>query len=180
MADTGVTTILGNFFETLKVSPGTVNVNELHAMCLMPLFNDLFGGKMKDKALKDKSFWQKFMDRCFPNLRFSNDTTCANTIMYVGTVNGGFDDTIILNNSITYDISKTDKIISPRVIGTHFWIAVPSGVALSRVNNLDFTGDFIPASGFKLESKTIKNGQYNLYWLKSKIPFNSTYQIILK
>ena len=179
MADTGVNATLDNFFETLKVSPGTVNLNELHAMCLMPLFNDLLGGKMRDKALKDKSFWQKFMDRCFPNLRFTADKSCANTIMYIGTADS-FNDSIILSNSITYDISTANKIISPRVTGTYFWIALPSGFALSRVNNLDFTGDFIPASGFKMESRTIKNGQYNLYWLKSRIPFKSTYQIILK
>ncbi len=179
MADTGVNEVLGNFFEILKISPGTVNLNKLHAMCLMPLFNDLLGGKMKDMALKDKSFWQKFMDRCFPNLGFSSDSTCANTTLYVGTADV-FNDTIILNNSATYDISKSNRMISPRVTGTYFWIAVPAGFALSKANNLDFAGDCIPASGFKMEARTIRNGQYYLYWLKSRIPFKSTYQIILK
>ncbi len=181
MANTGTLDTINRYFDTLKVSPGTVNLNALHAMCLMPLLNDLFGGKMKDYAVKDKSFWLKFMEKCFPNLHFGTESSCANTVLYVGTFDTApTSSTIILSNSETYDLSNNTKIISPRVTGTYFWVAVPSGYSLSRVENLNFAGDFIPASGFTRENTTIKNGQYSLYWLKSRIPFKSTYQIILK
>lgn len=181
MVDTGTKETLDRFFAALQVSPGTTKVNALHTMCLMPLFEDLLGGKMKKFATKDKCFWQKLLDRCFPWLQFTSDTSSAmNTLLYIGTGVNLPDGDNIATESISYDISKNQNMISPRVMGNYFWIAVPSGYALSKVNNLDFSGDFIKASGFKMESKIIKNGQYNLYWLKSLIPFRSTYQIILK
>lgn len=181
MADTGTKETLDIFFNKLQVSPGTTQVNTLHAMCLMPLFEDLLGGKLKRYASKDKSFWQKLIDKCFPWLRFSCDTSSAmNTLLYIGTSINLPDGDNIATESISYDISKNQKMISPRVMGNYFWIAVPTGYALSRTNNLSFDGDFINASGFKMESKVIRNGYYNFYWLKAVIPLRSTYQIILK
>ena len=180
MADTGTKEMLDKFFSILQVSPGTTQVNTLHAMCLMPLFNDILGGKMRKFAIKDKLFWQKLIDKCFPWLRFASDESTMNTLLYIGTgVNLPTGDNIA-TESISYDISKGQKMVSPRVMGNYFWIAVPAGYSLSRVNNLNFGGDFIGASGFKMESKVIKNGHYNFYWLVSKVPFKSTYQIILK
>lgn len=181
MADTGVNDILNGYFDRLKVSVGTTDVNTLHAMCLMPLLNDILGGKMTDIASKDKSFWQKFIDKCFPNLRFSKDSNCMNTMLYAGTSVSALPSAEdIPLQGLSYDVSTGIKMLTPRITGNYFWIAVPDGLALSKVNNTDFAGDLIPASGFKRENITIHNGQYSLYWLKSKIPFKSTYQIILK
>lgn len=181
MADTGVTDSLNGYFDGLKVSVGTTNINTLHAMCLMPLLNDILGGKMRDHASKDKTFWQKFIDRCFPNLKFASDSNCANTMLYVGTSTESLPQASeIPTKGLSYDISSGKRLLTPRITGAYFWIAIPDGIILSKVNNTDFTGDFIPASGFKRESIIIQNGHYSLYWLKSRIPFKSTYQIILK
>lgn len=181
MADTGVKETLDGFFAALQVSPGTMQVNKLHAMCLMPLFEDLLGGKLKAFAQKDKKFWQCLMDKCFPRLRFASDTTSAmNTLLYTGTANTLPDAAYIPSLSTSYDISKKVRMVTPRVMGKYFWIAVPAGYALSRVNNLSVEGDWMSASIFKMESRIINNGHYNLYWLKARVPIKSTYQIILK
>lgn len=183
MVDTGVKYTLDNYFETLKVSPGTTQVNKLHAMCLMPLFNDLLGGKLKSFAVKDKSFWQKLMDRCFPYLHFGNECDAmGNNILYVGSANSAPSSAVILANSMTYDLSKSARLISPEglSIGTYYWVAVPAGRQLSRINNLDFSGDYLPATKFTTEPMTINNGQYIVYYIKSRMPLKTTYQIILR
>lgn len=180
MADTGTKETLDTFFNKLQVSPGTTQVNTLHAMCLMPLFEDLLGGKLKGYASKDKSFWQKLIDKCFPWLRFSCDTSAMNTRLYTGTGDEKPTGATIPTTSIGYDIDKTARLITPQLVGKYFWVALPNGYSLSRINNLSFAGDYIGLSVFKKEAITINNGQYTLYWFKSPLPFKSTFQIILK
>ena len=180
MVDTGVKQTLDGFFNQLKVSPGTTQVNLIHTMCLMPLFEDILGGKMKDCALKDKKFWEKLLAKCFPNLRFSKDGEMRNTILYVGTADQLPTSNEIPAKSLRYDINSTSRIVSPNVTGKVFWVAVPAGYALDRLNNLSFGGDWIEGNKLLMESTTINNGQYYLYWWNSVIEARCIYQIILK
>lgn len=181
MADTGVKEVLDGFFAKLQTSPGTTEVNTIHAMCLMPLFEDLLGGKMKSFALKDKKFWQSLINKCFPGLRFASDTSSAmNSILYVGTADQLPAHNNIPSVSLGYDIKKAPRIISPNVTGKKFWVAIPIGYTLDRLNNLSFGGDWIEGSKLIMENITINNGQYHLYWWDSVVAARCIYQIILK
>ena len=180
MTDTGVNKTLDEFFTYLQATPGSNRVNVIHSMCLMPLFNDLLGGKMKKFALKDKRFWESLIRKCFPNLKFSKDEAAMNTILYTGTANELPTSNNIPSKSIKYDLSKGQKLITPAVIGKKFWIAIPVGYSLDRLNNLSFGGDWIEGNKLLMENTTINNGQYHLYWWDSIVPAMSTYQIILK
>ena len=53
--DNGVREALENFFSILQVSPGTIKLNELHRMCLMPLLNDILGGKLYEYVTDDEA-----------------------------------------------------------------------------------------------------------------------------
>lgn len=181
MTSTGVNETLGMFFKSLQVSPGSTEVNKIHSMCLMPLFEDLLGGKMKTFALKDKCFWNKLLEKCFPNLQFSKDTDSAmNSILYTGTANSLPTSNDIPAHSISYDINKAGRLVTPKVNGTKFWVAVPYGFSLEGLNNLSFSGDYVEGSKMLMESTNINNGHYHLYWWDSVIPAKCIYQIILK
>lgn len=181
MADTGTKLTLDNFFEFLQATPASNSLNKIQAMCLIPLFEDLLGGKLKKFALKEKRFWQEFMRKCFPNLDFTKDCGgLSNYTIYAGTADSLPEASSIPDLSVSFDASKDNMMVTPRITGVVFWVAIPTGLMLSRVNNLNFDGDYIDASGFRLQNITINNSQYYLYWLKSRIPFMSTYQIILK
>ena len=102
-----------------------------------------------------------------------------NIPIYIGTADA-FDVTNIINNSVVYTTEQKSQLISRRATGNYFWIALPSGYALDRAENLNFAGDAIPSTGFTQTNMVIKNGNYIVYYLKARVPFNSTYKIILK
>ena len=61
----------------------------------------------------------------------------------------------------------------PYVLDIDQWVGNSS-------ENLNFAGDAIPSTGFTQTNMVIKNGNYIVYYLKARVPFNSTYKIILK
>ena len=183
MDRTGTYNMVNRYTESLKKSSMTQKVNKLHKMCLLPFLNDVlsYEGRLRKYVTdKDKVFWGKFLSCCFAGLKFDNGDMTKNIPIYIGYANTDFDEDIIISNSVVYTTDQRNTLISQRVMGTRFWIALPSGFALERADNLNFAGDSIPASGFMQTNMTIKNGQYTVYYLKSRIPFKSTYRIILK
>ena len=182
MDRTGTYNMVNRYTESLKKSSMTQKVNKLHKMCLMPFLKDLlsYDGRLRKYVTeKDKVFWGKFLSCCFAGLRFEDSTGTMNIPIYIGTANT-FNEAAVLVNSVVYSTEQTNQLISDRVVGTYFWIALPSGYALDKAMNLNFSGDAIPSTGFKQTSMVLKNGNYTVYYLKSLIPFNSTYRIILK
>ena len=182
MDRTGTYNMVNRYTESLKKSSMTQKVNRLHKMCLMPFLKDLlsYDGRLRKYVTeKDKIFWGKFLSCCFAGLRFEDSTGSMNIPIYIGT-SDTFNEAVVLANSVVYSTEQIDRLISNRVTGTYFWIALPSGYALDRAMNLNFSGDAIPSAGFKQTSMVLKNGNYTVYYLKSVIPFKSTYRIILK
>lgn len=182
MDRTGTYNMVNRYTESLKKSSMTQKVNKLHKMCLVPFLKDVlsYEGKLRRYVTeKDKMFWGKFLSCCFAGLRFEDSNGVMNIPIYIGTANF-FDVSIILSNSLIYTTEQTDQMVSERVTGNYFWIALPAGYSLDRAENMNFAGDAIPASGFIQTAMVINNGNYNVYYLKSRIPFNSTYRIILK
>lgn len=174
--------MVNRFTESLKRSSMTQKVNRLHKMCLLPFLKDLlsFDGRLRRYVTdKDKVFWNKFLSCCYAGLRFETEASVMNLPIYIGT-SDVFDEASIINNSVVFDTSQKDQLISSRATGNYFWVALPSGYSLSRAENLNFAGDVIPVAGFKSTNMTIQNGNYTVFYLKSRIPFNSTYRIILK
>lgn len=185
MDNTGTYNMVNQYTEALKKSSMTQKVNKLYKMCLLPFLKDVLsyeGRLRKHVTEKDKIFWGKFLSCCFAGLRFESTSSSANRgLIYIGSASASqLDENTVLNNSVTYTVEQKDNLISNRVLGTLFWIAVPSGYSLSKADNLNFSGDAIPESGFTRTSMTIQNGNYTVYFLKSRIPFKSTYKIILK
>ena len=181
MDRTGTYNMVNNYTKALKKSSMTQNVNKLHKMCLVPFLKDLlsYDGKLRKYVTdKDKVFWGKFLSCCFAGLKFEDSKTMSLPI-FIGSADT-FDASSVLNNSVEYTTEQTSQLISDRVMGTYFWIALPSGYALDKANNLNFAGDSIPATGFMQTNLVLRNGNYTVYYLKSRIPFKSTYRIILK
>lgn len=181
MDRTGTYNMVNNYTKALKKSSMTQKVNKLHKMCLVPFLKDLlsYDGKLRKYVTdKDKVFWGKFLSCCFAGLKFEDSKTMSLPI-FIGSADT-FDVSAVLNNSIEYTTEQTSQLISNRVMGTYFWVALPSGYALSKANNLNFAGDSIPATGFIQTNLVLRNGNYTVYYLKSRIPFKSTYRIILK
>lgn len=159
----------------------TQKVNGLHKMCLMPFLKDLlsYEGRLRKYVTeKDRIFWEKFLSCCYAGLKFEGSKAMGIPI-FIGSADT-FDVNSILNNSVEYSTEQKGQLISNRVMGYYFWIALPSGYALDRVDNLNFTGDSIQATGFKQTNLVLRNGNYAVYYLKARIPFKSTYRIILK
>ena len=96
---------------------------------------------------------------------------------YVGTCGDYPSPDIILAQSECYPFDANSTIVSPRVTGTYFWVVIPYGYSLERANNLDFSGDYIPGSGFRKEPIVLNARLYNRFYLQSTIPFNSTYEL---
>lgn len=181
MDRTGTYNMVNRYTESLKKSSMTQKVNKLHKMCLMPFLKDLlsYEGRLRKYVTdKDKVFWGKFLSCCFAGLKFEDGKTMSLPI-FIGSADT-FDASAVLNNSVEYTTEQTSQLISDRVVGTYFWIALPSGYAIDKAVNLDFAGDSIPATGFMRTNLVLRNGNYTAYYLKSRIPFKSTYRIILK
>lgn len=181
MDRTGTYNMVNRYTESLKKSSMTQKVNKLHKMCLMPFLKDLlsYDGRLRKYVTdKDKVFWGKFLSCCFAGLKFEDSKTMSLPI-FIGSADT-FDVSAVLNNSVEYTTEQTSQLISDRVMGTYFWVALPSGYALSKADNLNFAGDSIPATGFMQTNLVLRNGNYSVYYLKSRIPFKSTYRIILK
>lgn len=181
MDRTGTYNMVNRYTESLKKSSMTQKVNKLHKMCLVPFLKDLlsYDGRLRKYVTdKDKVFWGKFLSCCFAGLKFEDSKTMSLPI-FIGSADT-FDVSAVLNNSVEYTTEQTSQLISDRVMGTYFWVALPSGYALDKANNLNFAGDSIPATGFMQTNLVLRNGNYTVYYLKSRIPFKSTYRIILK
>ena len=181
MDKTGTYNMVNRYTESLKKSSMTQKVNKLHKMCLMPFLKDLlsYEGRLRKYVTdKDKVLWGKFLSCCYTGLKFE-DGMAMNIPIFIGSANT-FDVNSILANSVEYSTEQKNQLISDRVMGTYFWIALPSGYALNRVDNLNFAGDSIPATGFRQTNLVLRNGNYVVFYLKSIVPFRSTYQIILK
>ena len=181
MDRTGTYNMVNRYTESLKKSSMTQKVNKLHKMCLMPFLKDLlsYDGRLRKYVTdKDKVFWGKFLSCCFAGLKFE-DSKAMSLPIFIGSADT-FDASTVLNNSVEYTTEQTGQLISNRVMGTYFWIALPSGYALDKAVNLDFAGDVIPSIGFKQTNLVLRNGNYTVHYLKSRIPFRSTYRIILK
>lgn len=184
MDRTGTYNMVNQYTEALKKSSMTQKVNKLHKMCLLPFLKDMLsvnGRLRKHVTEKDKVFWGKFLSCCFAGLKFDNGECMHNLPIYIGSANATSPtESVILANSLVYTTDQKSSLISNRVLGTLFWIALPAGYSLEKADNLNFAGDSIPASGFTRINMTISNGNYVVYFLKSRIPFKSTYRIILK
>lgn len=181
MDRTGTYNMVNRYTESLKKSSMTQKVNKLHKMCLMPFLKDLlsYDGRLRKYVTdKDKVFWGKFLSCCFAGLKFEDSKTMSLPI-FIGSADT-FDVSAVLNNSVEYTTEQTSQLISDRVMGTYFWVALPSGYAIDKAVNLDFAGDSIPETGFMRTNLVLRNGNYTAYYLKSRIPFKSTYRIILK
>lgn len=181
MDRTGTYNMVNRYTESLKKSSMTQKVNKLHKMCLMPFLKDLlsYNGRLRKYVTdKDKVLWGKFLSCCFAGLKFEDSKTMSLPI-FIGSADT-FDVNAVLNNSVEYTTEQISQLISDRVMGTYFWIALPSGYAIDKAVNLDFAGDSIPATGFMRTNLVLRNGNYTAYYLKSRIPFKSTYRIILK
>lgn len=96
---------------------------------------------------------------------------------YVGSDNNYPSPDIILSQSECYTFDVNSTIVSQRVMGNYFWVVIPYGYSLERANNLNFSGDYIPGSGFCKEPLTLNDRLYNRFYLHSVIPFNSTYEL---
>lgn len=182
MDRTGTYNMVNRYTESLKKSSMTQKVNKLHKMCLMPFLKDLlsYEGRLRKYVTdKDKVFWGKFLSCCFAGLKFEESSGIMNLPIYIGTADV-FDESAVISNSVVYTTEQTNQLISNRVIGNYFWVALPSGYALDKAMNLNFSGDAIPASGFRQTNMVLMNGNYTVHYLKSVIPFKSTYRIILK
>ena len=182
MDNTGTYNMVNGYTESLKKSSMTQKVNRLHKMCLLPFLKDLlsYEGRLRKFVTdKDKVFWNKFLSCCFAGLKFEDRSPVMNLPIYIGTANI-FDAATIISNSIVYTTEQKSQLISNRVVGNYFWIALPSGYALDRAENMNFAGDAIPATGFTQTNMVLRNGNYVVYYLKARIPFKSTYRIILK
>lgn len=182
MDNTGTYNMVNKYTASLKKSSMTQKVNKLHKMCLVPFLKDLLdkeGRLRRFVTEKDKVFWNRFLSCCFAGLKFDDSSTPMNIPIYIGTADT-FDVTNVVNNSVVYNTEQRAQLISRRVTGNYFWIALPSGYALNRAENLNFAGDAIPSTGFTQTNMVIKNGNYIVYYLKARVPFNSTYKIILK
>ena len=181
MDKTGTYNMVNRYTESLKKSSMTQKVNKLHKMCLIPFLKDLlsYEGRLRKYVTeKDKVLWGKFLSCCYAGLKFE-DSTVMSIPIFIGSADT-FDVSSILSNSVEYSTEQKNQLISNRVMGTYFWIALPSGYALDRAENLNFAGDAIPATGFKQTNLVLRNGNYAVFYLKARIPFKSTYRIILK
>lgn len=173
--------MINRYTDSLKKSSMTQKVNKLHKMCLVPFLKDFlsYDGRLRKYVTeKDKVFWSKFLSCCYAGLKFE-DSKPMGIPIFIGSADT-FDVNAILNNSVEYTTEQTGQLISDRVMGHYFWIALPSGYALDRADNLNFAGDAIPSTGFMHTNLVLRNGNYTVYYLESIIPFKSTYRIILK
>ena len=178
--------MVNKYTESAKKSGMTQKVNRLHKMCLVPFFKDLlsYEGRLRKYVTdKDKVFWEKFLSCCFPGLRFETQITSMSLPIYIGSSNDAPNAQTILAHSKTYSTDNRDYLIygrGDRTPGKYFWIALPSGYALERVDNLEFTGDYMSASIFRKENVTINHGNYILYYVKAAVPLQTSYKVILK
>lgn len=182
MDRTGTYDMVNNYTKALKKSSMTQKVNKLHKMCLVPFLKDLlsYDGKLRKFVTdKDKVFWEKFLSCCFAGLKFENESAAMKLPIYIGSANT-LDVASIVGNSIEYDTEQTGQLISDRVMGTFFWVALPSGYTLDRAVNLNFGGDYIAGSRFKQTALVIRNGNYKVCYFETTVPLKSTYKIILK
>lgn len=186
MDNTGTFYAVNNFTVMLRKSSMTQNVNELHKACLLPFLKDVLsleGRLRKYVTEKDKKVWNNFISSCFPSLQFESSCTKQEDTMtgniYVGTANTLPSADRIPALSKVFSIVGSGQVVSDRVTGNFFWIAVPATMALSSVDNLNFRGDYIALEKFTRLSVVIDSAPYNIYYTKSVIPLMSTYNITI-
>ena len=184
MDSTGTLNAINRYTAALRNSSMSQKVNELHRMCLLPLLKDILsaGGRLRKFVTKDdRKIWDSFILNCFPDLRF--ESVCEQTMggyIYVGTADSLPEGSQIPSLSREFNTSVSKYIASDRVTGTYFWIAIPYGMTLKRVDNINFQGDWIEISKFTKISSTIRNTQYYIYYVNSSIPLMSTYKITVE
>ena len=182
MDRTGTYNMVNRYTESLKKSSMTQKVNKLHKMCLMPFLKDLlsYEGRLRKYVTeKDKVLWGKFLSCCYAGLQFENESSTMALPIYIGSANS-LDAASILNNSVVYSTEQKNSLISNRVMGTFFWIALPSGYSLDRAVNMNFGGDYIAGTRFKQTSLVLRNGNYSVHYFETTVPLKSTYKVILK
>ena len=185
MDKTGTLDTLNTYTVALKNSSMSQEVNELHKMCLLPLLNDILslGGRLRSFVAKcDKKIWEALISNCYPNLKFESpcDEQTMVGYIYVGTADSLPNGSQLPALSKTFDIKNSRYIVSDRVTGTYFWIAIPYGMTLKKVDNISFNGDWIELSKFTMTSNIIRSTQYHIYYVRSLIPLMSTYKITVE
>lgn len=184
MDNTGTLNTINRYTAALRSSSMSQKVNELHKMCLLPLLKDIlsFEGRLRKFVTRnDRKIWDNFILSCYPDLKF--ESACGQTMngyIYVGTADYLPGESEIVSLSKEFNTSVSKYIASDRVTGTYFWIAVPYGMTLKRVDNMSFQGDWIEISKFTKISSTIRNTQYYIYYVNSSIPLMSTYKITVE
>lgn len=206
MANVNTLNILNNFFERMKFSPGSMEVNSLKRMCIVPLLKDIISGTMSNLSCGHKQFWQKFIAKCYPDMNMVYTTSkssggssgggggttpitpdtpdtptpsTTNRVVYVGSARNLPSGNNIPSYSTAYDLSKPGVVPTVMTSGTFLWIAVPSGMSVSRVDNMEFAGDYIPMSRFRKNIVTIHNAPHTLYYIESAIPMMTNYKITI-
>ncbi len=96
---------------------------------------------------------------------------------YVGFDNYYPSPDIILSQSECFNFDVNSTIVSQRVMANYFWVVIPYGYSLERANNLDFSGDYIPGSGFRKEPILLNARLYYRFYLQSTIPLKNTYEL---
>ena len=183
MDKTGTYKMVNKYTESLKKSSMTQKVNKLHKMCLVPFLKDLLsleGRLRKFVTDKDRIFWEKFLSCCYAGLKFEERGSTMGVNIYIGYSDDFPSEDTIVNTATVYSTDNINNLISDRILGKYFWIAVPTGYAVDRVENLSVAGDYISSSYFKVENITLSNGNYVLYSTKTVVPLKSVYKIILK
>lgn len=183
MDKTGTYNMVNRYTESLKKSSMTQKVNKLHKMCLMPFLKDLlsYEGRLRKYVTeKDKILWGKFLSCCYAGLKFEDASSMIPISIYIGYSDAFPNESIILDNAIVYPTDNVNNLISNRVMGHYFWIALPSGYSLERADNLSVNGDYIKGVYFKTTNITIRNGNYRLYYIQSTVPLKSMYKIIVR
>lgn len=184
MDNTGTLNTINRYTAALRSSSMSQKVNELHKMCLLPLLKDIlsFEGRLRKFVTRnDRKIWDNFILNCYPDLKF--ESACGQTMngyIYVGTEDYLPGENEIVSLSKEFNTSVSKYIASDRVTGTYFWIAVPYGMTLKRVDNMSFQGDWIELSKFTRVPRTIRNTQYYVYYVHSTIPLMSTYKITVE
>lgn len=206
MANVNTLNILNNFFERMKFSPGSMEVNSLKRMCIVPLLKDIISGTMSNLSCGHKQFWQKFIAKCYPDMNMVYTTSkssggssgggggttpitpdtpdiptpdTTNRVVYVGRGNILPRGNDYIQQSSMYDLSYANQRIEIATPGTVMWIAVPAGLTLRSVINTSFGGDYINLQKFSKISQTIHSAQYIVYYIESAIPMRSKYLITI-
>lgn len=185
MDSTGTYQVANEYTYMLKKASMTTKVNSLRKMCLLPFLKDILskeGNLRKYVSDKDKKIWNKFLSCCFPELSFEQICSMPSNLIYIGNGNESPLNVNIPERSVAYSTDDTSSLISEMVHGRYFWVALPYGLSLMKIEAVNDGGlpDTLDLSLFSRVDTTINNGQYNLFFVKARIPLQRIYKITVK